>query len=260
MRTLILFALFIVNISYCNTQENQSKAFISLVLGKVSILKSNEDRWLPAKINQVVNNKDKIRCEKRSRCEIKLSAKKILRIGELTSVTLNEQSRNTEVEISNGNIWLNIILEGEKLKLKTPTSVASIRGTIYRANADSNSTQIKVYEGSVGVSPFDESGKNESDSSFLVIPGQEFIVTKDVALFIAQEKIAAKAYMDDDKTGFEEFIKQDSDSFNSYRETQKKDFEEFESVQLLKRQFQAEEDLKDEWVQWNKELDRLLGR
>lgn len=260
IRYFLIFAFLFVNCGLCGIKPDSSEAFISLILGQVSIQKSNADQWSPAKINQAVGPVDKIRCEKKSRCEIKIGPKKILRVGELSSIIIKEQINQPEIEVKRGRIWLNIILEGEKLNLRTPTSVASIRGTVYRADASDNASQFRVYEGEVGISPLDENGDILDDSTFIISPGQEFVIANDAKKFIEQDKQMRSQYLEDQKSQFEEFMRQDAQKQAAFKAIDQKDFEAFKSYQVLKRAFDPDLDQKDEWVKWNKELDQAVTR
>jgi len=252
--------LFIVGLCQSASAAEQESAFISLVLGNVSIQKSEADQWIKARLNQVVKPNDKIRCEKRSRCEIKIGKKKVLRIGELTSIIIKGQAKDSEIEVKNGRIWLNILLDGEKLNLRTPTSVASIRGTIYRVDADTNASQFRVYEGEVGISPLDDNGEIIQDSVFVIHLGEEFVIANDAQKFIQQDEKEKTQFIENDRSLFEKFLRQDAQDREEFESTDEDDFKEFQSYQILQRTFDSEEDQKDEWVKWNQELDEAVQR
>ncbi len=249
-----------VSLCYCDDSQNSPDAFISLILGKVFIQKSDADHWSRARINQTVVSEDQIRCDKKSRCEIKIGKQQVLRIGELTSIIVKNQINEPEIEVKTGRIWLNIILEGEKLNLRTPTSVASIRGTVYRADADSNATQFRVYEGEVGISTLNDKGEISSDSVFVLTLGQEFVITNDAEKFIEEDKQKQSQFIEDDRSQFEKFLREQEQGFKKYKEIDQGDFKKYQSFQVLQRSFDPELDQKDEWVDWNKGRDNSVKR
>jgi len=249
-----------VKCSYCEIKPEASHAYISLILGKVFIQKSGDDQWSRAKMNQSINQNDEIRCEKKSRCEIKIGKKKVLRIGELTSIVIKDQIDEPEIEVRTGRIWLNILLDGKKLNLRTPTSVASIRGTIYRADANSNASQFRVYEGEVGISPLAESGEIIPDSLFVIGQGQEFVIANDAEKYMKQDKEKREQFIEDDRSMFEKFLRQEAQNLEEFKSMDLKDFKEFKSYQIVQRSFDTDLDQKDDWVKWNKELDQNVKR
>jgi len=260
IKYLFIFAIIFGKCSYCEIKPDASQAYISLILGQVSIQKSGDDQWSRARMNQAINQNDEIRCEKKSRCEIKIGKKKVLRIGELTSIIIKDQIDEPEIEVRSGQIWLNIILDGKKLNLRTPTSVASIRGTIYRADADINASQFRVYEGEVGISPLGDDGEIIPDSLFVIGLGQEFVIANDAGKYLQQDKEKREQFIEDDRSMFEKFLRQEAQKLEEFKSTDLKDFKKFQSYQIIQRSFDPELDQKDEWVKWNQELDKNVKR
>ncbi len=249
-----------MNQGFCEIKSDASQAHISLILGQVSIQKSGDDQWSTARMNQLINQNDEIRCEKKSRCEIKIGNKQVLRIGELTSIIIKDQLDEPEIEVRSGRIWLNILLDGKKLNLRTPTSVASIRGTIYRAEADINASQFRVYEGEVGISPIGENGEIIPDTLFVIGLGQEFVIANDAEKYMEQDKEKRDQFIKDDRSMFEKFLQQEAQNLEEFKAMDLKDFIEFQSYQISQRSFDLNQDQKDEWVKWNKKLDEYVKR
>lgn len=236
------------------------EAHLSLVLGKVYLQKAGESEWSRAKMNTSLNLNDQIRTEKRSRCEIKLSDKKIIRVGEKSDFQIKDLADNPELDLKQGRIWLNVVLEDENLNLRTPTSVAAIRGTIYRADASSKSSHFRVYEGSVGVSGLDENGQLIPDSLFVIEPGNEFIITDDLDSYLEEEKQQQEQFMEDDRSLFQKFLQQEQEKRSQFEQRDKEGFSTFQAFDVKMQGFDAEEDLKDDWVKWNKDLDQSISR
>ena len=131
--------------------------------GDINIFHANQKKWTNAKLYKQVFNGDKIKTKAESRCEIKLNDLSLIRIGENTLFTMNKDKLNNKFnsEIKKGRLWANIkrMSKKSKFQLRTPTAVCSIRGTIYRIDADS-STKILVYEGAVDVGPLTSADKD----------------------------------------------------------------------------------------------------
>ena len=131
---------------------------ISLPLGKVE-LSTTSNKWTRAKPNQPVFEGNIIRTQAKSRCEITLTGGGKVRIGENSELELNEvdvkpMSKNFNANLKKGNVWVSAKAAfGEKknIAVRTPTAVAAIRGTKYRAKAGDDESSVLVYDGKVDV-------------------------------------------------------------------------------------------------------------
>ena len=131
---------------------------ITLPLGKVDV-STAVNKWSRAKPNQPVFEGNVIRTQVKSRCEITLTGGGRLRIGEQSELELNEadvkpMSKNFNANLKKGNIWVSAKAAfGEKknIAVRTPTAVAAIRGTKYRAKAGDDESSVLVYDGKVDV-------------------------------------------------------------------------------------------------------------
>ena len=131
---------------------------ITLPLGKVEVSLS-EGKWERAKPNQKVFEGNVIRTQARSRCEITLTGGGKVRISENSELELNEaevkpMAKSFNANLKKGNVWVSAKAAfGEKksINLRTPTAVAAIRGTKYRAKAGDDESSVLVYDGRVDV-------------------------------------------------------------------------------------------------------------
>ena len=130
---------------------------ISLPLGRVQVNVGNN--WSKAKPNQAVFEGNIIKTETKSRCEITLSGGGKVRIGENSELELNNAQvkpmvKNFNANLKKGNVWVSAKAAfGEKknIAIRTPTAVAAIRGTVFKARAGNEQSSIQVYDGSVDV-------------------------------------------------------------------------------------------------------------
>ena len=131
---------------------------ITLPLGKVDV-STAENKWSRALPNQPVFEGNVIRTQVKSRCEITLTGGGKLRIGEQSELELNEadvkpMAKSFNANLKKGNIWVSAKAAfGEKknIAIRTPTAVAAIRGTKYRAKAGDDESSVLVYDGKVDV-------------------------------------------------------------------------------------------------------------
>ena len=106
-----------------------------------------------------VKENDVIKTLAKSRCEITLVGGGKLRIGEnseleITEANVKPMEKNFSATLKKGDIWVAAKAAfGEKknVAVRTPTAVAAIRGTKYRAKAGEDESSVLVYDGKVDV-------------------------------------------------------------------------------------------------------------
>ena len=132
---------------------------ITLPLGIVEVQSKGGNDWTRAKVRQPVFAGDKVRTKPKARAEITLNGGGKLRIGEnseleLTSASVSPMAKDFNANLNQGSVWVAAKAAfGEKknVSVRTPTAVAAIRGTKYRAKAGSNESEVLVYEGKVDI-------------------------------------------------------------------------------------------------------------
>lgn len=153
-----LIKKFLYVLSFCTIYSQQPFGKITLPLGKVEISKS-KGNWVKVRPNQKVFEGNILKTSKRSRCELTLTGGGKIRIGENSELELNEadvkpMAKSFNANLKKGNVWVSAKAAfGEKknIAVRTPTAVAAIRGTKYRAQAGSDESSVLVYEGKVDV-------------------------------------------------------------------------------------------------------------
>jgi len=151
-----LIPILVVVFNFIIAQQPFGK--ISLPLGKVDV-STADNKWSRAKPNQPVFEGNVIRTQVKSRCEITLTGGGKVRIGEKSELELNEadvkpMAKSFNANLKKGNIWVSAKAAfGEKknIAVRTPTAVAAIRGTKYRAKAGDDESSVMVYDGKVDV-------------------------------------------------------------------------------------------------------------
>jgi len=159
--TFLLSFILVILIVILSANQSAGKNFgkISLPLGKVEVQSGGTGDWAKAKPNFPVKEGDIIRTLAKSRCEITLVGGGKVRIGENAELVLNTANvkpmeKNFNASLKRGNIWVSAKAAfGEKknVSVRTPTAVAAIRGTKYRAKAGEDESEVLVYEGKVDV-------------------------------------------------------------------------------------------------------------
>ena len=106
-----------------------------------------------------IHEKDIVKTLAKSRCEITLVGGGKLRIGqnselEITEANVKPMEKNFGATLKKGDVWVAAKAAfGEKknVAVRTPTAVAAIRGTKYRAKAGEDESSVLVYDGKVDV-------------------------------------------------------------------------------------------------------------
>ena len=114
------------------------------------------DRAIP---RMSIHEKDIVKTLAKSRCEITLVGGGKLRIGqnselEITEANVKPMEKNFGATLKKGDVWVAAKAAfGEKknVAVRTPTAVAAIRGTKYRAKAGEDESSVLVYDGKVDV-------------------------------------------------------------------------------------------------------------
>jgi len=207
--------------------------------GEVTIRRRNDARWMAARFKMDILKGDQLRTAAESRCEIKLSDGSIIRLGEnsvfdFAESNLSKYSRQVDASLKRGRIWANVtksFAAANKFEVKSPTAVCAIRGTIYRMDADST-TRVGVYEGKVDIGPTTDlrrqlqqqfrPGAPQQIPGPTQIPGPFQVSLEQWVMLVQGYQLEVRA-----------------------------------NGRYAKTQIDSVKEARSDWVQWNKERDRL---
>lgn len=228
---------------FSSFMETEAVAKVSFPMGNVLVLKQGEKRMTKATFNMNLYNGDKVKTQPESRCEIKFNDGSVVRIDEQSVYTIQKaevksDQREVESELSIGKLWANIkkmAKQTDKWSLRGPSAVVAVRGTIYRMDANEDSTtQVRVYEGSVGVSPPTTPMGAQQTTPRVGKPQQ----VQGPVQVQGPREVSMHEWFEIVKAQQQIFIKPDG----SYQ----------------KSDFNLVDDAKSAWVKWNLERDKLL--
>jgi len=226
----------------------KTQAEVSFLQGKADALSKGETAWRSLRVGSLLSPEEEIRTGDRSRIEIRLPDRSIMRFDQrstfrLRSIFFNVQegSREVKVEVPVGKAWANVRKAfGPKrtFEVASANAVAGVRDTIWRMNADPDrSTLIRVYEGTVEVySPFARPEYKPEEGGF-------------------------KAPRE---------VRGPQEVPRPYEEVTKEQWEQIVLTQMMQllvpavgrperpTAFRAEEDRTEEWVRWNQQRDREI--
>lgn len=143
---------------------------ISSLIGTAQVYSVQRNVWKPAKMGQALYANDTLRTGAESRLEVKSVNGGFIRIDENSLIILAPAKDGQKVTLAGGKVWANmrkIVGTQRKFEVYTPTATASIRGTVFRVNAGTDSaTDVLVYQGKVDVGPGDAlRDKNEQSKA-----------------------------------------------------------------------------------------------
>ena len=151
-RLTLLFAMALLLSLGCTKEKVDERSIVMFMIGDV---KKND---AAAQIGDLVKEKDIIQTGVDSFCDIKIG-ESLVRVKQSTKVLMaalvkKGAMENTTIDLSSGKMLCKPkkLLRSESFLIKTPTSVAGVRGTQFTVEADANGTsRIKVFEGRVKV-------------------------------------------------------------------------------------------------------------
>ena len=155
IKSLLLVSTFLLSDIYAQKEFGK----ISLPLGRVQVQKGGAGEFKRAMPRMSIQEKDVVKTLAKSRCEITLVGGGKLRIGEnseleITEANVKPMEKNFGATLKKGDAWVAAKAAfGEKknVAVRTPTAVAAIRGTTYRAKAGNDESSVLVYDGKVDV-------------------------------------------------------------------------------------------------------------
>ncbi len=155
----LIAGLCLVLVTGLPAQVKQLFGKVSFPLGDVQVQAAPADNWAKATMNHEMFVGDKIKTAEKSRAEITLNGGGKFRIGEKSEVLLTEAKitglkKDFGATVSRGQVWVAAKAafgETKNVAVRTPTAVAAIRGTKYRAVAGDEESSVLVYDGKVDV-------------------------------------------------------------------------------------------------------------
>ncbi|MEN3013444.1 MAG: FecR family protein [Endomicrobiia bacterium] len=141
-----------------------SDAVVANYTGKVLVWQDNKWKNITKK-GLILKEKDKIKTLNKSKVILLFKNGSTIIIGENSQVTIYELLNNISLILDEGEIRSQVIglQQNQTFEVKTPISVASVRGTEFILSHIGNQTELIVVEGKVTL--YDNSGNSYSKST-----------------------------------------------------------------------------------------------
>ncbi len=130
----------------------KTAAIVTFVKGKVEVKRAGKQEFEELTASSMLYERDEVRTSAQAQAALALTGGAEVRLNENSHFKVpSGKKRGEEVNLSMGQIWTRMLHKMAKLKVRTPTAVAAVRGT----EADIETREImtvKVYEGHVDLS------------------------------------------------------------------------------------------------------------
>jgi tetratricopeptide (TPR) repeat protein len=131
------------------TQEQWVARAVS-VQGTVEAQRVSDTQWLPVKLNDTFRPGDQIRVRDRSRADVAMLDQSVLRLNANTTITIEgvKEERTGVVDLLRGAA--HFFSRGpQSLEVKTPYTIAGVRGTEFLISVEPGQTFLSIFEGQV---------------------------------------------------------------------------------------------------------------
>jgi len=218
--------------------EVEGKVKVNYLEGKALV----QDKEL--QIGQFLTPPVEIKVKEKSKLELVLPDGSVLRFNENTTLTLvkalydeKNSKREMKTQLMLGECWASVkklMAKDNKFELETPTAVAGVAGTKYRAVVAAEYNRFLVYDGKiqVGYRPVSEEYKPGKSLMAQRVSGPKKVE--------GPKRVSLQEWLVIVGAGYE-FVLYPDGRF------------------APPKKFALEEDEQNPWVRWNKERDKLLG-
>ncbi len=157
-----------------NNDSNPRETVLLMVSGTVEVAPSGTANFAVAHPTQILHVGDQIRTGKNSRATLRLSNLSVIRVYELTTMTIRAPSkpnRNAAIEVKSGSTYFFNRDKPNETQFATPSSSGAIRGTEFNLAVDENGrTDLALLDGQVALS--------NAQGSILLASGERGVVEK----------------------------------------------------------------------------------
>ncbi|MFN8578956.1 MAG: FecR family protein [Candidatus Sericytochromatia bacterium] len=243
--SLALLASGIISLDVFSKNENIDKEVFgkfTLINGNVYVIKDKTK----IKVNKgsILNKKDKIISDKKSRAEITFFDKSKLRVNENSELILSPLSSKKDklsfLKVLKGQVWASIINKGEgRFAIESKKSIFAVMGTTFDVNSTDKNTEMSVFDGSVGVTKSNDDNNTKDKIKDLKL---EIDDNKNKAFDVHQIDKPVQVIEAPKQVSIEEWIE--------ITKNQKITIEDNGNSTV------SQIDKDDDWTKWNKDLDK----
>lgn len=172
MRNILLVTLLLGIFPFFVFGQKESSVIVSIENQVDFSVK--EGPWIKGQVGQKLNYGDRVRTGEFSRATIRLPNESIMRINELTTITLKPPKTKTGkpgIDLKRGALYFFSRNQPEEYEFGTPTATGAIKGTEFELHLDpSESTVMTIFDGAVDLS--------NSQGSIALVSGEQGTVKR----------------------------------------------------------------------------------
>jgi hypothetical protein len=194
-----IITVIISGFSACSKKQINENAVVTFVLGDVTIRRGAD--MLKAGVREILKDGDIVTTGEKSFMVVQMGNRLMFRVeaeSKMEIKSIIEFGKN-ELDLSKGLVLskLSKLQKGEQYLIKTPTAVASVRGTVFSAEFNNGVSNVAVTEGKVNVKQLTLAEEKAPDA------GMAAVVTDKIALrkIDAVEKLVLKKIADTEMIG-----------------------------------------------------------
>ncbi len=155
-KAMIVMCLVAIAAIGCKKQISDKSITLQGMVGDVKVTSAGVQK-APA-IGDVLKKGDIITTGEKSIVDLLIGTQGVIRIHEKSTVNMAalfaEPNNDTQLDMNSGKVYVTLTkLSKGSFKIKTPTAVASVRGTSFRVIAGEGSMRLDVVKGAVKVNP-----------------------------------------------------------------------------------------------------------
>ncbi len=165
------FAVVLIFFPGCGKNITGEDAVVTFLFGDVKIKRNGNEQ--KANIKEHLKKGDMILTGKKSFIVVQLGGETVFRIEQESRVKLNSITGHGENEfyLSKGMVLSKIsrLRKGERYVIKTPTAVASVRGTVFLTEHNSGTSRVAVSRGKVKVEKISSRKEKYADTGKTIL-------------------------------------------------------------------------------------------
>lgn len=155
-KAMIVMCLMAIAAIGCKKQISDKSITLQGMIGDVKVTSAGVQK-APA-IGDVLKKGDIITTGEKSIVDLLIGTQGVIRIHEKSTINMaalfTEPDNDTQLDMNNGKVYVTLTkLSKGSFKIKTPTAVASVRGTSFRVIAGEGNMRLDVVKGAVKVNP-----------------------------------------------------------------------------------------------------------
>lgn len=249
----LVFSLFIISMAFASTKVTaKSAAIVTKLTGNATVSPGGK-----IKLKRIIKVGDRLTTSANTNIELTFSDGTKLRIGANSDIVLVKNTKqtpankpNTFIKLGKGKVWGKVPGGKRKLVTQGSTAVCAVMGTTFRMDTAPDATNAGVYDGSVGIRlPVGDLSEENIDQTMESIPNlSKTIEPSAPPKFGPPTEIPPpiKAIPGPQEVSMTQWL----------QIVENQQIVIGKDSQAVVSEIDSKGENKDDWIKWNKELDK----